>query len=54
MVTPFGHVFERLAIINYIRREHLCPLTRNRLEIGDLKNSGETKQKLEILKALSG
>ena len=29
--TPFGHVFERLAILNYIKRKKECPLTRKKL-----------------------
>ena len=37
VITPYGHCFERSAIEDWLRREQTCPITRQPLHIGDLK-----------------
>lgn len=39
MKTPFGHTFERHAILEWIKKCYTCPLTRMKLVVGQRKIS---------------
>lgn len=44
--TPYGHLFERLAIQYHVRQYKNCPVTRKPLTIDDLKWDKEAAEKL--------
>jgi hypothetical protein len=51
IMTCYGHVFEKRAIINWIKNKHTCPMTKKPLELQDLKEvSQEYRQRLEDYK----
>jgi hypothetical protein len=51
IMTCYGHVFEKRAIINWIKNKHTCPMTKKPLELQDLKEvSQEYRQRLEAYK----
>ena len=45
--TPRDVVYERSAIIDYIRRTHMCPVTATRLAVKDLVSNTSLKMKIE-------
>lgn len=41
VVTPYGNVFDRTSIVNWINTHHTCPLTRQPLKIHDLMENAK-------------
>lgn len=45
VITPYGHVFERVALEQSLQRKQECPLTRKPLKIEDLRQHHPTLAK---------
>ena len=50
VITPYGHSFERKAIVEAINRKGECPITRKKLEIKDLIPNYSLKTAIENYK----
>ena len=49
--TPYGHCFERSAIVHWVNDNGTCPLTRQRLVVDQLKPASEIIAKMAQLQA---
>lgn len=49
--TPYGHCFERSAIVHWVQDNGTCPLTRQRLGVDQLKPASEIIAKMARLRA---
>jgi STIP1 family protein 1 len=50
VITPYGHSFERKAIVEVINRNGKCPITRKKLGIKDLIPNYSLKTAIENYK----
>ena len=49
--TPYGHCFERSAIVHWVQDNGTCPLTRQRLSVDQLKPASDIIEKMARLRA---
>lgn len=49
VVTPYGHLFSRAAINNWIATHHTCPLTRQPLQQSDLMEHKNLATMIEVV-----
>ena len=45
--TKYGHHYEKLEIINWIKKSGTCPQSRNSLTLDDIEEDPEFKQEIE-------